>query len=139
MGLPSMKITNAQMALIRDGLAGDYINKIGRFLRERHPESVVHLSDSQMCTRIAAGVRSIKEAGIADSRAVALFVVTQFVAGPTFFLHPACASLLHDRRLAPDGRVMSLFHGDAQIPWDDIAAARDDGAWSGLRAPRFAQ
>jgi hypothetical protein len=134
-----MKITNEQMTLMREGLAQVHAGKICRFLRVRYPESVEHLSDADMFSRIRAGVRGISDAGVADSRAAALFVVTQFVAGPTFFLHPACARLLGDRRLPPDARVLSLFHGDADIPWGEIAATRDNSAWFGDCVPGFAR
>jgi hypothetical protein len=114
---------------IRDIYWHRYIGGILQFLREQYPTVVADLSDAVILERIEWGVRRVRQSGVNDGRAAALYVVTQFAVGPTFYQYPACAALLSDRRLPPEARVHSLFHADAAIPWTEIALGRDDSAW----------
>lgn len=127
-----MIISHDQVKRLRDAAAMRRGVRILNFLRERYPHSVDGVETGVALDRIRSGLRWIRAAGVQDGQAAALFVVTQFAAGPTFYLHPSCQALLTDRRLPPDARVMSMFCADVNIPWDDIAARRDDSAW-----PRF--
>lgn len=120
------------MERLRSSAAVSRCWRILRFIQDRYPHSVAGLESGVALDRIRSGLRWIQAAGVRDGQAAALFVVTQFAAGPTFYLHPSCQALLTNRRLPPDARVMSMFCADATIPWDDIAARRDDSAW-----PRF--
>lgn len=127
-----MIISHDQLRKLREAAALRRGMRILEFLRERYPGSVAGLETSAALERIRWGLGWIQRAGVHDGKAAALFVVMQFAAGPTFYLHPRCQALLTDRRLPPDARVMSMFCADMNIPWDDIAAQRDDDAW-----PRF--
>lgn len=127
-----MIISHDQVERLRSAAAFRRCWRILQFIQERYPHSVAGLEPDVALNRIRSGLRWIQAAGVQDGQAAALFVVTQFAAGPTFYLHPCCQALLTNRRLPPDARVMSLFCADATIPWDDIAAQRDDSAW-----PRF--
>ncbi len=116
-------------APFRQAAAERHCEDILHFLRRCYPGAVSAISDETARERIRWGLRRIGQAGVTDSRMAALFVVTQFTAGPAFHQHPSCAALLADRRVPPDARVESLFHAASNIPWDEIAAARDDNAW----------
>lgn len=127
-----MIISHDQVERLRSAAASRRCWRILQFLQQRYPHAVDGLEPGVALERIRCGLRWTQSAGVRDGRAAALFVVTQFAAGPTFYLHPSCQALLTNRRLPPDARVMSLFCADVTIPWDDIAAQRDDSAW-----PRF--
>ena len=128
-----MKFTGAQMEQFRDAAASQHRSRILRFVRERYPHSLANVPADEALDRIEWGLRWIRRAGVTDSHAAAMFVVAQFAVGPTFYTHPRCGALFADRRLPPDARVMSMFHASAGIPWDEIAAGRDDAAWSSFR------
>lgn len=123
------RVSDVSIHGLRDRYRHRYIDGILQFLREQYPAVVAELSDAVILGRIEWGLRRVRQSGVEDGRAAALFVVTQFAVGPTFYRHPACVALLADRRLPPEARVHSLFHADAAIPWTDIALGRDDSAW----------
>lgn len=126
---PIMRISHEQMERFREAAAARHCEEVRRFLDKHYPATIAKLSRDVTLERIRWGLRRIRGVGVTDGRLAALFVVTQFVAGPNFYLHPACAALFADQRLPPDTRVDSLFHADSAIPWDEIMAERDDSAW----------
>jgi hypothetical protein len=123
------RVSDASIQGLQDIYRHRYLGGILPFLREQYPVVVAEFSDAVILERIEWGLRRVRQSGVKDGRAAALFVVTQFAVGPTFYQYPACAALLTDRRLPPEARVHSLFHADAAIPWTDIALSRDDSAW----------
>lgn len=132
-------IRQEQMTCFRASAAERHSEEIRLFLGERYPAAVADLSRAAALERIQWGLRSIREVGVTDGRVAALFVVAQFVAGPSFYLHPSCASLFTDPRLPPNARVDALFHADAAIPWDEISRSRDDGVWLAGERERLAR
>jgi hypothetical protein len=122
-------IRQEQMTRFRALATDRHAEQIRRFLGERYPTVVAEIAPETALERIRWGLRAIGALGVTDGRVAALFVVAQFIAGPTFYRHPSCVALFANRRLPPNARVDAVFHADSAIPWDEIKTDRDDQAW----------
>jgi hypothetical protein len=112
------------------GGAGELESLIFDHLCDEHPESVAGLKDSEIKSRIRAGIIRARSHGLDTDGSATAFVSLMFLVAPDFDRQPAIRRALTSKDQPPDDRIKTLFASTSEDDWAE-AASRSSG-WEGI-------
>jgi hypothetical protein len=134
-----MVIREDQISLFDRTVKTAFIEQLAAYLRSRHGNTVVRLSDGELPvaalaggtleTLVQTGIDRASAYGISWRSALASFVVTMFVVAPNFNEDTCVHRLLSDGDIEPDYRMDSVREHVTEGHWKVVRQTYDKDSW----------
>lgn len=127
--MPGLVIRQEQLDVFRRKRQEDLSTRICAGLRANRPDLIGGLTDGELKTRVAHGIRRACSHGLKKLYSIAMFVELMFLVAPNFDEYPVVASVFASSMEPPDDRVDHVIFCMTEPRWQEARRLANPAAW----------